>query len=135
MKKIKILEGAKNIAPQHYFGDVGHDIIYFGKNFVLNPGITAIITTDIKAIMNKKLYVEITGRSSIAKNGLIVHGGIIDSGYEGLWNVIITNTTKQLIDIIRGDKIAQFIVKKHVRYSLVYSKQNRKSGKFGSTGK
>lgn len=135
MKKIKILEGAKNIAPQHYFGDVGHDIIYFGKNFVLNPYITAIITTDIKAFINKKIYVEITGRSSMAKNGLIVHGGIIDSGYEGLWNVIITNTTKQPIEFIRGDKIAQFIVKKHVKYSLVYAKQNRKSGKLGSTGK
>jgi dUTP pyrophosphatase len=48
-------------------------------------------------------------RSSMASRGVAVTGGVIDAGYRGEIQVLLTNLTDEAIRINAGDKIAQMI--------------------------
>ena len=48
-------------------------------------------------------------RSSMAARGVAVTGGVIDAGYRGEIQILITNLTDEAIRIEAGDKIAQMI--------------------------
>ena len=45
----------------------------------------------------------------MAAKGLAVTGGVIDAGYRGELQILITNLTDKAIAINAGDKIAQMI--------------------------
>jgi dUTP pyrophosphatase len=48
-------------------------------------------------------------RSSMASRGVAVTGGVIDAGYRGEIQILLTNLTDSAIAIAAGDKIAQMI--------------------------
>ena len=48
-------------------------------------------------------------RSSMAARGVAVTGGVIDAGYRGEIQILLTNLTDEAIRIEPGDKIAQMI--------------------------
>jgi len=48
-------------------------------------------------------------RSSMAARGVAVTGGVIDAGYRGEIQILLTNLTDEAIRIEAGDKIAQMI--------------------------
>jgi dUTP pyrophosphatase len=48
-------------------------------------------------------------RSSMASKGVAVTGGVIDAGYRGEIQILLTNLTEEAIRINAGDKIAQMI--------------------------
>jgi dUTP pyrophosphatase len=48
-------------------------------------------------------------RSSMASRGVAVTGGVIDAGYRGEIQVLLTNLTDTAIRLEAGDKIAQMI--------------------------
>lgn len=48
-------------------------------------------------------------RSSMAARGVAVTGGVIDAGYRGEIQILLTNLTDAAIRIEAGDKIAQMI--------------------------
>jgi dUTP pyrophosphatase len=48
-------------------------------------------------------------RSSMAARGVAVTGGVIDAGYRGEIQILLTNLTDEAIQINAGDKIAQMI--------------------------
>jgi dUTP pyrophosphatase len=48
-------------------------------------------------------------RSSMAARGVAVTGGVIDAGYRGEIQILLTNLTDEAIRLNAGDKIAQMI--------------------------
>jgi dUTP pyrophosphatase len=48
-------------------------------------------------------------RSSMAARGVAVTGGVIDAGYRGEIQILLTNLTDEAIHLNAGDKIAQMI--------------------------
>src|SRR5580698_4958353 len=48
-------------------------------------------------------------RSSMAARGIAVTGGVIDAGYRGEIQILLTNLTDEPLHIGAGDKIAQMI--------------------------
>lgn len=76
-------------------------------------------------------------RSSYASRGLIVVGGVIDSGYRGEIIVCLLNTTEHIQIIGDGDKICQIIFHQVYCGDLVeadvLSASLRGSNGFGST--
>ncbi len=48
-------------------------------------------------------------RSSMAARGIAVTGGVIDAGYRGEIQILLTNLTDAAVAIAAGDKIAQMI--------------------------
>jgi dUTP pyrophosphatase len=48
-------------------------------------------------------------RSSMAAKGIAVTGGVIDAGYRGEIQILLTNLTDAALRIEAGDKIAQMI--------------------------
>lgn len=79
-------------------------------------------------------------RSSMAKLGITVSGGIIDSGYSGELKVMMTNHTSSTYMIMKGDKIVQMIP---IQVSTAHSSKwvdelpesSRGDKGFGSSGK
>ena len=63
--------------------------------------------------------------------------GTIDAGYRNEWMAIVINLSNEEVDLHRGDKICQFILRKLVDYDLVEVKSledsKRGLGGFGST--
>jgi dUTP pyrophosphatase len=80
----------------------------------------------------------IADRSSMAKKGVKVSGGIIDSGYRGEVLVVLRNLTAQEIVLKRGERIAQMLTLPIVTPALVEAQDldstARGAGGFGSTG-
>jgi dUTP pyrophosphatase len=48
-------------------------------------------------------------RSSMASKGIAVTGGVIDAGYRGEIQILLTNLTDEAIRLNAGDKVAQMI--------------------------
>lgn len=78
-------------------------------------------------------------RSSMAKKGLIVVGGVIDAGYRGEIIVMLANLTNVPIVIKHGEKIAQLVkfpfMAEEAQPVADLSEAVRGQMGFGSTGK
>jgi dUTP pyrophosphatase len=77
-------------------------------------------------------------RSSMAKKGLIVGASIIDPGYKGEIHINLWNVSKNIVTIVRGDKIAQLLpLQLFAVNDITITKphENRGIGAFGSTNK
>ena len=86
-------------------------------------------------------YGLIRDRSSLARRGLIVVGGIVDGDYRGEVKVLLLNATDQVQTIRTGDKIAQMIVSvaairplEVISAEAVLSATRRQAQGFGSSG-
>lgn len=142
--------------------DVGYDFYpCFEESYIfIQPGETVAIPTGIAMALHPSKYLKLEEKSSIAKRGIKVSGGIIDSGYRGDVTVLLYNTTKKtcviervpsILGPTRDDRIflpydkaiCQGIVYdshkmkvKEVLYEdLMSIGSERGTGGFGSTGK
>lgn len=112
-------------ACAHPGEDLGFDLFSLGK-FTVQPHQGVTIPTGISAqfiafrpvqgkLVGSMAYERIPygmlirDRSSMAKKGLIVSGGVIDAGYTGEISVMLTNMTEQEYTVAPGSKIAQMI--------------------------
>jgi dUTP pyrophosphatase len=114
MLHVKLLaEGARAPEVAHPGEDLGYDV------FALEP---AELWARQSARLRTGIAVEarhpetgaglgllVRDRSSMASRGLAVTGGVIDAGYRGEIQILITNLTDNAIAISAGDKIAQMI--------------------------
>jgi dUTP pyrophosphatase len=136
-------EGATTPSVGHP-GDLGYDI-YAAEEVLLYPNIVAIVPTGLHIELTDSdgapLGAIVKDRSSMAKKGIAVSGGVIDAGYRGEILVPLTlhgHTTVYLVK--KGDKIAQMIpVKPNTSHTtqLVksFDETSRGTSAFGSTGK
>ena len=78
-------------------------------------------------------------RSSMASRGVAVTGGVIDAGYRGELQILLTNLTDAAIRLEAGDKIAQMIPVPVLTGAVTVvedlADSNRAEKGFGSSGR
>lgn len=121
--------------------DAGYDLFCI-NDFEIESHSTQCISIGIK-IDFKQIYgyvFKIESRSSLAKEGITVEGGIIDISYKGEIKVILHNNQNKKFSFKKGSKIAQmclykisnnltFIEKEDIKF-----KSERDIKGFGSSG-
>jgi dUTP pyrophosphatase len=108
----------------------------------LRPGKRALIPTGLILELPAGFEAQVRPRSGLAlRHGLTVLNspGTIDSDYRGEIQVILVNLGDRLFTVARGERIAQLVVARCERVTLVEiataSPTRRGSGGFGSTGR
>lgn len=78
--------------------------------FSLMPGEFVLGTTVEELTLNEDFSAEVTGKSSLARLGLLVHAtaGFIDPGFSGKVTLEIANLNRKPIRLRAGMKIGQF---------------------------
>lgn len=89
--------------------DAGYDL-YSTEKILFEPYERKVINTNVKIIIENDKFGKIYDRSSMAKKGFKVSGGIIDSGYTGEIKCILTNLSNEILIVEEGYKIAQLII-------------------------
>lgn len=121
-----------------HLNDAGLDL-YCLETTLLEPGRSGLLSTGIAMAIPPHYFGLIADRSSHAKKGLKVFGGIIDPGYRGEIKVVLWNLSNSDVSLQAGDRIAQLLlmpvmtpVVKEVR-ELDCTERNQ--GGFGSSGR
>src|SRR4051794_16441172 len=104
----------------------------------LNPLETCIVKTGLAIHIPNGYYGQICSRSSRAKDGLVVNGGVVDGSYRGEILVILYNNAKKLQKISAGERIAQILILPVLNTSWKevsdLEETSRQEKGFGSTG-
>ncbi len=91
-----------------YVEDAGYDM-YATEKVFLWPFQTKKVPLNFRVAIPADKFGWLTGRSSAAAGGLLVHAGIIDSGYIGQIRAVVTNLSFFPRVIQPGQRIAQLI--------------------------
>jgi deoxyuridine 5'-triphosphate nucleotidohydrolase len=101
------------------------------------PHSTVEMNLDLMLEMPPELWCQIAIRSSIARKGVIVLAGVIDSDYRGPLIALLHNLTAEPVHFQAGDRIVQLIFhhRTQVKFNLtsVLTTTVRGTGGFGST--
>jgi len=90
-------------------GAAGFDM--FSKhNVVLMPGVQTVISTGLQIFVHPSCYGKIESRSSLAVQGVLVLGGVIDSDYQGEVEVILMNASLVPVTILAGEAYCQLVL-------------------------
>jgi dUTP pyrophosphatase len=114
MLRVKLLEaGARLPVVAHPGEDLGYDVFAL-EGAILGAGQTVRLRTGIAVEArdpetDKPLGLLVRDRSSIAARGLATTGGVIDAGYRGEIQILMTNLGSVSVEIKAGEKIAQMI--------------------------
>lgn len=136
--------------PQR-IGDVGYDL-RSAEDLTLERGQMMDVPTNIRISLPASAWGEIRARSSIARRGLMVDAGIIDTFYTGPIFVVMRNVNisrahqsetcdwNGRVNIKKGERIAQMILHPAIRVPShelqeLQDDPRRGSAGFGSTGK
>ena len=139
--EIKRLDTELPLPRYAHPGDAGLDLVAAHPS-VLGPGERVLMPTGIAIALPEGCAGFVLPRSGLAlKRGLTVANapGLIDSAYRGEIKVILVNIDPvDVIEIQRGDKIAQLVVQ-HVETCTLHEVDvledtARGEGGFGSTG-
>lgn len=122
-------------------GDAGLDL-FSRADYVLAPGERALVATGVAIALPAGYAAFVHPRSGLAlRHGVgIVNGpGTVDAGYRGEIGVVLVNHDPHAeFRIARGDRIAQLVVQRVTRATLVevasLPGSHRGIGGFGSTG-
>ena len=112
MLRVRLLEaGAKAPAVAHPGEDLGYDV-YSLEAVTLEPRKTVRIRTGIAVEARDPrtgdpLGLLVRDRSSMASRGLATTGGVIDAGYRGEVQIVMTNLGAEPVTLAAGEKIAQ----------------------------
>ena len=80
----------------------------------IQPGQRALLRTGIAMAIPSGMVGLIWPRSKLAaKLGLDVLAGVIDSDYRGEIMVSLLNTSDRIVELRKGDKCAQMLIKQH----------------------
>lgn len=107
--------------------DVGYDIRAI-EDVTVDPGCVQLVHTGVHLAMPDGIFVQVNTRSSYGKQGILLHHGVIDSGYTGEISIWVMNLAKpvdaqgvQLISpfiIKKGDKIGQLLFHRAERVNI-----------------
>jgi dUTP pyrophosphatase len=108
----------------------------------LRPGERALVPTGLALALPPGFEAQVRARSGLAlRRGLAVLNapGTIDSDYRGEVGVILANLGTEVVELARGDRIAQLVVAPVSRARVVEAEtlppSGRAAGGFGSTGR
>jgi dUTP pyrophosphatase len=145
MLKIKKLTESAKIPERAHESDAGFDlfsdeeiIIPSQERKVIKTGISA--TLDFPENKDFSCYLRIAPRSGMAvKKGIDVFAGVVDIAYRGEIMVCLFNSSKEDVEIKKGDKIAQMIptviFKTNIQEVLSLEETDRGDKGFGSSGR
>ena len=121
-------------------GDAGF-ALYARMETTLNPGDRALIPTGVSIALPDGYVALVHPRSGLAiKHGftLVNAPGTIDAGYRGEISVIGLNAGSELLQLKRGDRVAQLVILELPAVNVVevasLPGSVRSAGGFGSTG-
>ncbi|QJP03662.1 deoxyuridine triphosphatase [Aviadenovirus cerasi] len=119
-------------------GAAGYDLCSAADVMVPAQG-RALIPTDLSFHFPRGVYGRIAPRSGLAvKHFIDVGAGVIDPDYRGNVSVVLFNFSDSNFNVRRGDRIAQFILERHLTPDLEevdrLVETARGASGFGSTG-
>lgn len=140
--KVKVINKSGFELPMYKTeGSAGMDLVAT-IDAVLQPKRRVLIPTGIYVALPVGYELQIRPRSGMAlKYGITVLNtpGTIDADYRGEIGVILYNASGNIVDIKKGDRIAQAVLAQYERIEWEeveeLSETERGEGGFGSTGK
>ncbi len=119
--------------------DAGYDL-FADEDKTIHGQSREVVKTGIAIEMPRNLAGFIWPRSGLSvKQGIDVLAGVIDAGYRGEIMVCLYNTSNEVVQMKRGDRIAQIVFQEVPLISLLcrdeLGNSQRGSNRFGSTGK
>lgn len=151
--EVEVLDGGTLPAKKHT-SDAGFDL-YATSDIVIYPGQVVKHPLNIRLKLPKNTWAEITSKSGLGAQGLLVYAGVIDEEYRGIPHVVMSNIfliqgldpdglplmrTNPIV-VKKGEKLAQLIMNPYnpeffiEQVPSVDTDTNRGEGGFGSTGK
>ena len=110
-----------------YASDVGYDIRTI-EDVTIPVGCVCLVRTGVHLAMPENIFVQVNTRSSYGKQGILLHHGVVDSGYTGELSIWVMNLAKPVDDrgvqlvapfvIKKGDKIGQLVFHKAERVNI-----------------
>ena len=142
--KLKFVNSSENENPGYaYPSDSGFDL-RASEEVIIESNSRALVPTGVRLDIPDSYEVQIRSKSGLALNqGLFVLNspGTIDSGYQGEIKVILFNTTKEIVKIPKGQKIAQAVLCPVLNGKWIdlievkdIESKDRNGNGFGSTG-
>jgi dUTP pyrophosphatase len=144
MLRVKLLEaGARAPIVAHPGEDLGYDVFAL-EAVVLGPLQTVRVRTGIAVEARHPetggpLGLLVRDRSSMASRGIATTGGVIDAGYRGEVQIVMTNLSQTAVELKAGEKIAQMVPVPVLTGDVVEVADLEESARahkgFGSSGK
>ncbi len=106
---VKKIEPNATLPTRAHPSDAGLDL-YSTSSCEVSVGGSACIQTGIAIAVPPGYVGMLADRSSLAKKGLKLAGGIIDSGYSGEVSVVLWNISEVPVEIKKYDRIAQLLL-------------------------
>jgi len=140
--KVKLLIPEAKLPVYSSTWAAGMDV-HASTSLTIPPKTTALVKTGIAVSWTgpdaSNYYLRVAPRSGLAfKSGIFVNAGVIDWDYRGEIGVVLYNSSDVEFDVKTGDRVAQMILEKINRVSVVPTETldstDRGSGGFGSTG-
>lgn len=136
--KVQLLTKTAQVPSRKNPGDAGYDL-YSDEDINLFPGERRLASTGVALSVPEGHYGRVAPRSSMAMKGVDIGAGVVDSSYRGEVKVLLIYSGKEMLEIKKGDRIAQLLLEKIITPELeVVEKLDetvRGEGGFGSTGK
>lgn len=114
MLRVKVLHpDARVPVVAHPGEDLGYDVFAL-ENALLEPRHTVRVRTGIAVEARHPdsgvpLGLLVRDRSSMASRGIATTAGVIDAGYRGEVQIVMTNLGEAPLEVKAGDKIAQMV--------------------------
>lgn len=151
--QVEVMENGKLPAKKNAT-DAGFDL-FATEDITIFPGQVVKHPLNIRMKLPKGTWAEITSKSGLGSQGLLVYAGVIDEEYRGIPHVVMSNIyliqgidpdgfplmRTQPIVIKKGEKLAQLIMSPYSpeffieQVDKVDTETARGDGGFGSTGK
>ena len=124
---VYLSEDSATLPDLAYASDVGYDIRAI-EDVTIPMGCVCLVRTGIHLAMPENIFAQVNTRSSYGKQGILLHHGVIDSGYIGEVSIWVMNLARpidhqglQLVTpftIKKGDKIGQLLFHKAERVNI-----------------
>jgi len=134
---VKKLDKTANLPYKQHGDDAGYDMSCI-CDVAIEPNGKCLVGTGIAFTVPKGTYGQIAPRSGLSNKGIFVNAGVIDRCYTGEVKIMLYNFSANTIELARGSRVAQLIVKK-IDSPVVMevdelNETERGEGGFGSTG-
>ena len=135
------VSGNSTVPTKANAGFAGFDL-YSAKTKEIKPWYNASVSTDLKFKIPIDMFGKIFTRSGqFIRDRVTVEGGVIDSDYRGVVNILLFNHSNATVTVGKGQRFAQivFLKKTSVTFDCVESfgpepNNERNDSGFGSSG-
>ena len=137
---VEIKADDEMFVPQMQTGGAAASDLTSSVDIDLLPFRVCMVDVGFSCAIPAGYHAKVAARSSMGKKGIIVPNapGIIDRDYRGRVCVLLLNTSQDVYQIKKGDRIAQWLVDPNVfvSYKVCSSLSlTSRNGGFGSTGR